>query len=477
MIKLTKIVATMGPRLQRDQIQPLINSGVDCFRFNFKHHDYDWHKERIGWVQDIARSSNQFIGTLLDLQGPEIRLTLQSPELSIKVGDWLLLTNHLQESYEPSIMVSHPRILRELEEGANALVSGGALDFTITRRNDQLYLVSNTAGVLKTRQTLSVPRHSLTIPTLSDRDLMGIKLAKEMGVTYTALSFVRNADDVKELKKALKSQGCEAKVISKIETSGALDCIHEIVAVSDGLMVARGDLAVEASMAEVPYYQKVIIKQAIKKGKFVITATQMLESMITNPKPTRAEVSDVATAAYDYSDAVMLSAETAVGAYPIQTVETMSSTLMVNEKHTPNDTRSHYGVSLLDAEAAMAEAAIDLSLKMSKHRKVTAFVVFTRSGYTPAVLSSFHSHLPILSFCETPEIARRLSLRFGVVALVNNDIYPVEPAITPEKILQSILHLSRLKLIEPSDSVIVLHENAWGLEPGTSSIKLIRVPE
>jgi pyruvate kinase len=477
MKKLTKIVATMGPGLSYGQIAPLIEAGVDCFRFNYKHHDYAWHKERLGWVKEVSQKLGRYTGTLLDLQGPEVRITLAESQLAIHAGDWILLSDVAKESFEPCAIVSHPEIVTKLGDNDRVFVSGGTFEFTVTHRGSQVFLVSKTSGTLKSRQTLSVPNHPLSLPTLSPSDITGIKLATEMEVTFVAVSFVRNEADLKEVAHVLEREGCHSELIAKIETTAAYKNLDNILALSHGVMVARGDLAIETSMAQVPFLQKKIIRQALKNGKPVITATQMLESMIVNKQPTRAEISDVANAAYDYSDAVMLSAETAIGAYPVQTVETMSQILAFNEQKTSSGKKHDYEVTLPDAEAAIAEAAFNLNLALANHRQVKAFVTFTRSGYTPSILSLFHPHLPILTFCASEAVARQLSLRFGVLAVYNPDVYPVEPAVSPEKVLQGIHHLTRLQLLHGGDSVIVLHENAWGFESGTSSIKLIRVPE
>jgi pyruvate kinase len=475
--KLTKIIATMGPNLGQEQIAELIEAGVDVFRFNYKHHDFEWHKERMGWVRHASDQANRFVGILLDLQGPEIRLTLAEPTYSIRVGDWMKLSDTLDGSFSPLAQVSHPDILSHLHEGDTVYVSGGAFAFTVTHREGDVFLVSQSEGVLKSRQSMTAPDHPATIPTLSTHDNEGMSLAKEMEVDYIALSFVRTESDIKSLKQAIARENLDLKVIAKIETVSAMERLKAVVGASDGVMVARGDLAVAAPLAQVPFFQKQIIAQAVLQNKMVITATEMLESMITKPHPTRAEISDVANAAYDRTDAVMLSAETAIGAYPVQTVATMRDILAFNEQQTPADSRLNYQVKLNDAEATVAEAAYDLSIKLQSHRKVTAFLCFTRSGYTATVLSQFRAHIPVIAFCPSPTIARRLSIRFGVRAVVNTDIYPVEPAVSPEKVLQAVHHASHLGLVRPGETLIVLHENAWGFEPGTSSIKLVRVPE
>jgi pyruvate kinase len=476
--RLTKIIATMGPGLTPVLVRQLIEAGVDCFRFNYKHHDFNWHRERLEWVRRAAAESGRWVGTLLDVQGPEVRMRLPQPRLELREGDWLRLDETPnQQAYEPAVSLSHPQVLAAMEEGQLIRVGGGMFKMKLVRRDGNLFLVSQTGGILADRQAVSFDRDDLPIPTLSPQDDEALGLAGEMEVDYIALSYVRHPGDVTALRQAARERKVQAKIVAKVETAGAVRMLTQVAEEADGLMVARGDLAVEAPMAHVPYYQKKIIETAMLKGKLVVVATQMLQSMVETGQPTRAEVSDVATAAYDGTDAVMLSAETAIGKHPVEAVTAMGQILRFNEQKRVPDWQSQLAQETESVEADLCEAAYALSLKLVKHRELSGFLVFTRTGQTARYLAQLRPHLPILTFCPDARVAGGLSLIYGVKPWVNAEIYPIEPAVTPEKVLQAVHFLARCQAVQPQTTLIVLHENAWGFDRGTSSIKLVTVPE
>lgn len=339
MEKLTKIVATIGPSCDSEkQIEALINAGVNVFRFNFKHNILEWHNDRIQRVNIVSEKMGMTIGTLIDLQGPEIRINMSSDQIILRDDDLLSFGEG------KDLSISHPQIIRHLTIGQKISADSGSFSFTVEKKGNKTYLRSHSKGILKNRKALNIPGADFPFPVLVDRDFEGLKVAARNEIDFVALSFVRTADDIRIIRSKMKKYNVSAKLIAKIETEKSLKNLDEIIDISDGIMVARGDLGVELPLEEVPYYQKIIIKKSIKKGIPVITATQMLESMIEKPFPTRAEVSDIANATYDLTDAVMLSGETATGAYPIEAVKVMNKTLAFNELKNMVDSRKRFGI-------------------------------------------------------------------------------------------------------------------------------------
>jgi pyruvate kinase len=332
-MKLTKIIATIGPSCDTEQmIEKMIFAGVNIFRFNFKHADIKWHEDRIKRVNNIAEKFGYNIGTLLDLQGPEIRVKLPYEELVIEKNKLYPFGDVIFEKKIKGISINYSQLINKLKGGEKILIEDGYYEFEVVKRGNDFFLKSKQDGVIKNKKNFNILNVSLPFKSLIEKDLKGLEMATRNKVDFIALSFVRRLQDVLILKKEIEKMKLNAKVVAKIETAQAVKFIDEIISVSDGVMVARGDLAVELPLEQVPYYQKLIIKKARTNKKFVITATQMLQSMINSRIPTRAEISDVANACYDKSDALMLSAESASGNYPVEAVETMKKIIAFNEK-------------------------------------------------------------------------------------------------------------------------------------------------
>lgn len=435
---MTKIVATIGPACQSEElIKQLIFSGVNIFRFNFKHNVIKWHDQMIQRVNKIAANLGVRVGTLIDLQGPEIRIKLTKDKLTIRKGEII-----------PFFAITHPQIFPHLRTGQKILVDDGKFKFIFRKKSGKNFLISESEGILLDKKTLNIPGVDFPFPVLIDRDFQGLNLAARNQVDYVALSFVRTENDIDVLRKEMRKFKLGASVIAKIETNKALDHLDKILTVSDGIMVARGDLGVEIPLEEVPYQQKIIIKKCILKGIPVITATQMLESMVTSPLPTRAEISDVANATYDLTDAVMLSGETATGRYPVQAVEIMQKTLTFNEKKNLVDSRLRFNFKVEKESELLAEAAYGLCRSVShKKKNFAGFIVFTATGQSVRALSRYRALYPIFAFTPDVRIADQLTVSFGVVSFTLNE----------QKLEKALSILKKSKYIKKGDVLIILY--------------------
>lgn len=478
-MQLTKIVATIGPStLHADGIRQFIEDGVTVFRFNFKHNEPSWHNDGIALVNKVADELSVPVTTMIDLQGPSIRVNMPQDEISLAEGEKIYFGQDVFTDDHKGISLTHPHIIESLQEGQHILADDGTFEFTLKRESNQSYLISHTEGILKNHKNLNIPGAEFTFPVLVDRDFEGLKVASQSEVDYIALSFVRSAQDVRDLREEMKKYGINAHVISKIETKKALDHIDEIIAESDAIMIARGDLGVELPYEEVPYYQKMIIEKCLEGAKPVITATQMLNSMITSPQPTRAEVSDVANAIYDLTDAVMLSGETASGDYPYKAVTTMRKVCVFNEQKMTYDIRRRYELKIPDNEARICDMAYNLFISFAKGdvKNFAGFLVFTQSGRTARLISRYRSRpdVPIFAFTQSKEVRDRLALSFGVFPNLFEDISDAA-AVGEDDIVRAIEYLKKTQKVVTGQSLIVLHGDVWAQEGGTSTVKLVTV--
>ncbi len=478
MNKLTKIVATIGPACDSPEtIKKLIDSGVDIFRFNFKHNTVDWHDERIRRVNEIAKNMNRNIGTLIDLQGPELRVNMPVEAIKIEKDQRLIFGSEvfIKGNEDPGFSISHPQIIPELKSGQRILADDGSLAFNIEREDGQTFVRCQNAGVLKNHKNLNIVGADFSLPALVEKDFEGLKLVHMNEVDYVALSFVRTEKDIINLRREMAKYRLKAKVIAKIETEKALNHLDEIIKETDGIMVARGDLGVELPYEKVPYFQKIIIKKCIEKGTPVITATQMLQSMVGNPYPTRAEVSDVANATYDLTDAVMLSGETATGQYPVQTVNVMRNTVIFNEKKNLVDSRKRFNFNLEDQASILCDTAYELYfLYRQRQKQVSGFLVFTHTGNTARLLSRYRPLVPIFAFTPHESVGKSLIINYGVTAIADQKIGK-KSEVTREQIVKAVESLKDGGLVKKGDLLIVLHGDYWTVEGGTSTLKLATV--
>ncbi len=475
MDKLTKIIATIGPSSDSEEtIEQLINTGVNIFRFNFKHSDVVWHKERILRVKKISEKLNSNIAILLDLQGPEIRLTMPFDSIELKEDEQIVLSDDIFETKEKGFSFTDPKIIDALKDGQEITADNGLFKFTVKNENGKTYLISHSLGTLLKNKSVSIVDLDFDFPTVHEKDRHGLNLAKETGIDYIALSFVRDAQDLRTLKREMEKIGLSAKIVAKIETSKAIKNIDEIINNTDAVMVARGDLGVELPLEQVPFYQKEIIKKCLSKGVPVITATQMLESMIKNNIPTRAEVSDVANAVYDFTDAVMLSGETASGKYPQDAVKVMSRVIKFSESKTHvHDIRNLIDYELSENSQMICDSAFNLykALK-SKSQRVKGFIVFTQSGKTSRMLSRYRPHVPIFAFCPDKDLVRKLSLGYAIEPIFQESLAE-KNEIVKDDIKNALEVLRKEGKSFTNDTFIVLHGDYWTSESGTSTIRII----
>ena len=412
----TKIVATVGPASSdREILRKLIVAGVDIFRLNFSHGTHEQKGEIIKTVLELNKELKVHTGILADLQGPKIRIgQMENDGIDLKAGDVITLVNEKCVGTREKIYMSYENFPMDVNEGETILVDDGTLQFKVisTDRKSTVKLEAIYAGRLKSNKGVNLPDTEISMPCLTEKDLVDLEYVMTQPVNWVALSFVRMASDVKELRKILKANNNKMQIIAKIEKPEAVKNIDKIIKASNGIMVARGDLGVEVPMEKLPNIQKSIVRKCIQKSKPVIVATQMMDSMIYNPSPTRAEITDVANAVLDGTDAVMLSGETATGKYPVQVVEAMNKIILEAEKNyewygkrpKPDKNSQTFTSDVICFNAA--KTASEIGAK--------ALVGMTISGYTAFRLSSYRPSCKIYIFSENRLILSTLNLVWGV---------------------------------------------------------------
>ncbi len=471
-MKLTKIIATIGPSCDTaEMIEKMIEEGVDVFRFNFKHADIFWHEERIKRVNQVAKKLKVHIGILLDLQGPEIRVNLPVDQIKVEEGKLYPFGDIIFKKKIDGISISHPQLISSLKGGEKVLIEDGYFEFEVVKKGDQYFLLSYQDGIIKNKKNFNILGVELPFESLVEKDLQGLRLAVRNEVDFIALSFVRSFEDILTLRKEMKKINLTAKIIAKIETETAIRNIDKIIEVADGIMVARGDLGIQLPIEEVPYYQKIMIEKARKNNKFVITATQMLQSMIVSKMPTRAEISDIANACYDKTDAVMLSGETANGKYPLETVKVMRRVIDFNEKKF-----NFYDIFKFDAkekEEIIAKSAVNLlSLEdqLKDDERVEAIIVFTETGRTARLLSANRPNIPIIAFVPEKSIADSLTVNYGIYPFVYSGKLTQE--ITLNSVRKALISFKKAnKLAFKGKKFIVIHGDFWRVKGKISTLR------
>lgn len=419
---MTKIVATLGPATSsKEMITKLFDAGVTMFRLNSSHGDVEMHKKNLSYIRELEEARNTLIPVLLDLQGPKIRIGNLDNPIELKKGE-VLKFRHQPEMTDDIIPVDYKGMADDVTPGEKIMIDDGKIQLEVVKVEDKIiYAQVLTDGLLKQRKGINIPGSQGSLDVLTARDLKFVEFAAHNDIDYLGLSFVREAADVTKLREILKNYGREdIKIISKIEKPQAVDNIDEIIEVSDGIMVARGDLGIEISTEKVPIVQKTIIRKANVKRKVVIVATQMLESMIENPIPTRAETSDVANAILDGTDAIMLSGETAAGAYPVEAVKMMKKIADTVEE-SPFMRKNKFPRRMIEDEKDNQAMAIGMSIAdMCKKMNVKAVMALTKSGFTAKFLSEGRLSVPIFACCPDKEICTSIKLYRGVFPVPMN---------------------------------------------------------
>ncbi len=421
-IKMTKVVCTIGPKSEKKEVlKELVLSGMNVMRLNFSHGDHEEHGARIKTIREISKETGKHVAILLDTKGPEIR-TGSHAEGDVKYDlvegqDFIVTTDYSFKGTPEKISVSYPGMTKDLKPGDTILVDDGLIGLEVKEiKGEEIFCKVKNSGALGQKKGVNLPGVSVSLPALAEKDKADLKFGCEVGVDYIAASFIRKASDVAEVRRVLDDNGGEnIKIISKIENQEGIDNFDEILELSDGIMVARGDLGVEVPVEEVPFMQKMMIRKCNAVGKPVITATQMLDSMQKNPRPTRAEAGDVANAILDGTDAVMLSGESANGKYPVEAVRTMATiSAKTDEYGVPKIFYTH-DVTITEAISKGAvEAAENLGAKL--------IVCWTKTGRAAKMIRKYNPSMPIIALTDSDVTARQLALVRGVRAIVANDL-------------------------------------------------------
>ena len=420
-MKKTKIVCTIGPVTESvETLKELLNRGMNVMRLNFSHGDYEEHGTRIKNFRQAMSETGIRGGLLLDTKGPEIRtMTLEDgKDVSIKAGQkFTFTTDQSVVGNSERVAVTYENFAKDLKVGDIVLVDDGLIELDVIEiKGNEVICIAKNNGDLGQKKGINLPNVSVNLPALSPKDIEDLKFGCQNNIDFVAASFIRKADDVRQVRKVLKENGGERiQIISKIESQEGLDNFDEILAESDGIMVARGDLGVEIPVEEVPCAQKMMIRKCNRAGKPVITATQMLDSMIKNPRPTRAEANDVANAILDGTDAVMLSGESANGKYPVEAVKTMAKISAKTDE---------YGVSKIyyTHEVTITEAISKGAVEAAENLGAKLIVCWTKTGRAAKMIRKYNPSMPIIALTDSDVTARQLALVRGVRAIVANDL-------------------------------------------------------
>lgn len=469
-MKRTKIVCTLGPATDSDEVlEALIAAGLDCARLNFSHGSHEGHAAAAARVRAAASRARRPIAILADLCGPKMRVgTFEKGSTTLVKGASFTLTTRDVPGTDSEVSVTYKPLPSDVQEGDAILLDDGLLRLRVTGKNaTDVFTVVEDAGVLSNKKGLNLPGSVLSAPALTDKDRVDLTFAVEtLKVDYVALSFVRTPEDVQQAKRLAGV----VPVIAKIEKPEALDCIADILDVADGIMVARGDLGVEIGSEKVPIIQKRLIHQTNERGKIVITATQMLDSMIRNPRPTRAEAADVANAVIDGTDAVMLSGETASGLYPVEAVKMMASLIREAEAGWVEELSRHVQAEKLgtDEDWRFPNATARAAALLAANLPLGAIVCFTKDGRTAGLISEHRPRTPIVAITDDPRAATRMALMWGVIPRLE-----VPPESLEETLRIASSMLIREKLCKTGDAFALVVP--WPLSGHSNAVKLHRL--
>jgi pyruvate kinase len=466
MARRTKIVATVGPAsLGEASLRSLVGAGVDAFRLNFSYGSHSEHSEAASLIRRLSRESGRPVAVIQDLQGPKIRIgTLATSPSVLEPGAEVIFTPEADQGDPFVIPVNYPALPREVRPGHRILLGDGEVELRVEAVVDAVVRARVVeGGVLKENQGVHLPGASLGAEPFSEKDVSDLGLGLSLGVDYVALSFVRNGEEVRGLKRLIAAEGARVPVIAKLERREAIENLDDILTAADGVMVARGDLGLEFPLEQVPLLQKEIIQRANERGALVITATQMLESMVQSPRPTRAEVSDVANAILDGTDSIMLSAETAVGRYPVHAVRIMAR---IAEE---TDQRQTFG-NIERRRPTHAHAMSRAACELARDAKASAVVVFTRAGYSAHLVSKERPPVPVFAFTASTDVAQRLALWWGVVPLLAEWPDSVE-----EMEVVADRQLCERGLLRTGDSIVMAHWSALRRKHWTNFVHLHRL--
>ena len=469
-MKRTKIICTIGPASQKPEIiRELIAEGMDVARLNFSHGSYEEQTNKFRMVRDAAKEMGKSVAILQDTKGPEIRLRdFENGKEELVAGQTFTLTTEEMKGTKERVSISYKDLPKDVKEGMAILIDDGLIELKVEEvtETDIVCTVLN-GGFVSNKKGVNVPGAELSMPFISDVDREDILFGIKMGFDFLACSFVRSKEDILEVRKILDENGAKTKVIAKIENMQGIRNLLEILEVSDGIMVARGDMGVEIPLEEVPVIQKKMIKKAIATGKQVITATQMLESMTKNPRPTRAETTDVANAIYDGTTAIMLSGETASGQYPVEAVETMTKIAQRTELDIDYINRFQrqemHGVDVTNAIShATCTTAMDL--------KAAAIITVTMSGFTAEMIARYKPNCPIIACSVDERVCRQVNMLWGVRPLL------IDKKETAEELFkEGVRKAEEAGYVKKGDIVVITAGVPLGISGKTNMIRVVEV--
>ena len=448
----TKIICTLGPAVDsEDMIRSLIRGGMDAARFNFSHGTHDSHLAMLTKLKTVRDSMSRPVATILDTKGPEIRIrSFSQPSVTLERGSTFTLSTQDRTGDQSGVSVTYADLHREVKAGDLILVDDGLIALRVDRveGTDIVCTVEN-GGTLSSNKSINIPGAHIHLPALTDKDIDDIRFGVENDFDYIAASFVRRASDVEAVRQVLhECGGDEIDIIAKIENQEGVDNIDEIIAAADGIMVARGDLGVEIPAAKVPVIQKQIIRKGIEAGKPVITATQMLDSMIRNPRPTRAEVSDVANAVFDGTSCVMLSGETAGGKYPLEALSSMNE--ITQEAENSIDYWKRFQKERVLLSPSITDAITHTCCLTARDLQAKAIVAATNSGRTARLICRFRPACPIAALTMTEKVRRQLAISWGVYPYLTGQVNSTDRifSLAAECALKE-------KLVQNGDTVVI----------------------
>jgi len=467
--KKTKIVATIGPVSDsKKTIEQLISAGVNVFRFNMKHNTVDWHEERAARVQSVADKLNVPVGILIDLQGPEIRIrTHKSKSIEAKRGDIFKLVKTEPGSYD-EIKVTPVSSIDVLKAGDKILIDDGFVELNCTKIHaGMVYAAVQSSCKIENQKGMNLPGKELKLPSLIKADLDRLDIATRSKVDFVALSYTRTKKDISILRNEATKKKISCNIIAKIESQQGLDNIDEIISEADGIMIARGDLGLEVPIEEIVFWQKQIINKCRFANKPVIVATQMLQSMVSNVIPTRAEVTDVANAVLDGADALMLSAETASGSYPVKAAQTMSKIAIFNENNRVVDLKFQH--HMLTQDDLVVNAGMEL-LRENTIFPVDAIIALSETGYTARSISSFRPGVPIYIVTSNQKTVETLTLSYATSAFKSSVDYK-------EKNLakEAVNFLRSKRVIKKGQRILIIFGTSWSKPGKTNSLAIMKV--
>ncbi|MBX9973313.1 pyruvate kinase [Cytobacillus firmus] len=469
----TKIVCTIGPASESvDKLTQLIEAGMNVARLNFSHGDFQEHGQRIQNIRVAAEKTGKTVAILLDTKGPEIRTNnMQDGAIELIAGENIIISMNEVEGTADKFSVTYAGLIEDVHTGSKILLDDGLIGLEVTKidkANSEIHTKILNSGTLKNKKGVNVPGVSVNLPGITEKDAQDIIFGIEQGVDFIAASFVRRASDVLEIRQLLEEHNASyINIIPKIENQEGVDNIDEILEISDGLMVARGDLGVEIPAEEVPLVQKKLIKKCNAQGKPVITATQMLDSMQRNPRPTRAEASDVANAIFDGTDAIMLSGETAAGSYPVEAVQTMHN--IASRAESALDHKEILSNRSKDNEHNITDAIGQSVAHTALNLDVNAIITPTESGHTARMISKYRPKAPIVAVTSNDYVSRRLSLTWGVYPQIG------QKASTTDDMLDIAVEESVNSGIVASGDLVVITAGVPVGEAGTTNLMKIHV--